>query len=71
MERSPFRLALTLNFNAIKYSVHLPLQKSFTVKLFVVKNIYVGMKRVEKTEVSQDKACTVFFKNGVSVNVVL
>ena len=29
-----FDLALTLNFNTIKYAVHLPLEKSFTVKLF-------------------------------------
>ena len=31
----PQNLELTLKFNTIKYAVHLPLKKSFTVKLFI------------------------------------
>ena len=113
-------MALTLNFNTIKYAVHLTLRKSFTVKLFYCRiNLFIcryetlekrlnktitkrkdkvnkecelrlffetlenkpqlidtwdenlWITLVEKMEVSHDKMCTVFFKNGVSVNVVL
>ena len=111
-------MALTLNFNTIKYAVHLTLRKSFTVKLFYCRiklficryetvekrlnkataeredkvnkehelrlffetlknkpqlidtwdeNLWITL--VEKMEVSHDKMCTVFFKNGICIKI--
>ena len=49
------RLALTLNFNTIKYALHLILKKSFTVKLFYC-SIILFICRCETVEKRLNKA---------------